>query len=133
MQTAALVIVVAAGTWLAGVGVLMVVRSAYCLRVFERMTANLEASNWRQNVIEQGLRILAGAALVVRAPASKLPIGLEIAGWLLVVSSVLILVAPLRWHGAYGRWWVDRIKPWLIRLLSPLPMLAGAGLIYAAI
>lgn len=97
------------------------------------MTANLEASNWRQNVIEQGLRILAGAALILRAPASKLPMVFEVAGWLLVASSVLILVAPLRWHGAYGRWWVGRIKPWLIRLLSPLPMAAGAGLIYTAL
>src|SRR5690606_2842495 len=98
-----------------------------------RMTSNLEASNWRLNIVEQGLRMLAGAALVVRAPDSKVPLVFEVAGWFLVASSVLILVAPIRWHGAYGRWWVGRIKPALVRLLSPLPVLAGGGLIYAAL
>jgi len=32
------------------------------------MTANLEASNWRLQITEQGSRIVAGAALVMRAP-----------------------------------------------------------------
>jgi len=42
------------------------------------------------------------------------------------------MVAPIRWHGAYGRWRVGRIAPLAVRVLSPLPMMAGAGLIYAA-
>ena len=133
MQSAALIIVIAAGLWLAGVGALMAFRPRYCLELFERMTANLEASNWRLNITEQGLRIVAGAALVVRAPASKLPMAFEVAGWILVASSVLILVVPVRWHGAYGRWWVGRIAPLAVRVLSPVPVLAGAGLIYAAL
>ncbi|MBV9268528.1 MAG: hypothetical protein JO061_20335, partial [Acidobacteriaceae bacterium] len=83
MQSAALIIVIAAGLWLAGVGALMAFRPRYCLELFERMTANLEASNWRLNITEQGLRIVAGAALVVRAPASKLPMAFEVAGWIL--------------------------------------------------
>ena len=133
MQPVALVIVIAAGTWLAGVGLLMLARPAFCLQLFERMTASLESSNWRLQVSEQGLRILAGAALVVRAPAAKLPLAFEIAGWALVASSVMVLLAPIRWHGAYGRWWTGRIRPWWIRCLSPVPLLAGAGLIYAAL
>jgi hypothetical protein len=132
LQSAALIIVIAAGLWLAGVGALMAFRPSYCLELFERMTANLEASNWRLNITEQGLRIAAGAALVMRAPASRLPMAFEVAGWILVASSVLILVVPVRWHGAYGRWWVGRIAPPAVRVLSPVPVLAGAGLIYAA-
>jgi hypothetical protein len=132
LQSAALIIVIAAGLWLAGVGALMALRPSYCLELFERMTANLEASNWRLNIIEQGLRIVAGAALVMRAPASRLPMAFEVAGWILVASSVVILVVPVRWHGAYGRWWVGRIAPLAVRVLSPVPVLVGAGLIYAA-
>lgn len=97
------------------------------------MAVNLEAGNWRLNLTEQGLRLLAGAALIVRAPASKLPALFEVAGWLVVVSSVLIIAAPIRWHGAYGTWWSKRLTPLVIRVLSPLPAVAGAGLIYAAI
>jgi hypothetical protein len=133
VQSAALIIVIAAGLWLAGVGALMAFRPGYGLELCERMTASLEASNWRVNVIEQGLRIIAGAALVIRAPASKFPMAFEVAGWILVATSVLIVAAPARWHGAYGRWWMGRLAPLALRVLSPVPVLAGAGLIYAAL
>jgi hypothetical protein len=133
LQTAALIVVIAAGLWLAGVGALMAFRPRYCLGLFERMTASLEASNWRLQITEQGARILVGAALVLRAPASKLPLAFEVAGWILVATSVLILVAPVRLHGAYGRWWVGRLAPLALRVLSPAPVLASAGLIYAAL
>jgi hypothetical protein len=76
---------------------------------------------------------LAGAALVVRAPASKLPHVFEVAGWVLVGISVLILLAPIRWHGSYGAFWIKRLTPGTIRLLSPVPAVVGAGLIYAAV
>jgi hypothetical protein len=133
VQTAALIIVITAGLWLVGVGALMAIRPGYCLRLLERMTANLEASDWRQNVTEQGLRIVAGVALVVRAPASKLPLAFEVAGWILAGTSVLIVISPARWHGAYGRWWMGRLAPLAVRLASPLPVAVGAGLIYAAL
>jgi hypothetical protein len=132
MQAIALILVAAAGLWLVGVAFLMVLRPRYCLQVFEKMSANLERSNARLQYTEQGLRVLAGVALIVRAPASKLPLVFEVAGWLLVATSLLIMVVPIRWHGAYGRWWVGRIPLLAIRVLSPVPMMAGAGLIYAA-
>jgi hypothetical protein len=132
MQVIALIVVAAAGLWLVGVAVMMALRPRYCLQLFEKMSANLERSNWRLQFTEQGLRVLAGVALIVRAPASKLPLVFEVAGWLLVATSLLIMVAPIRWHGAYGRWWAGRIAPLAIRVLSPVPMMAGAGLIYAA-
>lgn len=132
MQAIALIVVVAAGLWLVGVAFLMALRPRYCLHLFEKMSANLERSNWRLQFTEQGLRVLASVALIVRAPASKLPVIFEVAGWLLLATSLLIMVAPIRWHGAYGRWWVGRIAPLAIRVLSPVPMMAAAGLIYAA-
>ena len=133
MQAIALIILIAAGLWLAGVAVLMALRPRYCLHLFEKMSANLERSNWRLQFTEQALRILAGVALIVRAPASKLPLAFEIGGWLLVVSSVAIMIAPIRWHGAYGTWWVKRLNPWVIGVLSPVPAVLGAGMIYAAV
>jgi len=133
MQAIALTVVAAAGLWLVGVAFLMALRPRYCLHLFEKMSANLERSNWRLQFTEQGLRVLAGVALIVRAPASKLPLIFEVAGWLLVATSLLIMLVPVRWHGAYGRWWVGRIPPLAIRLLFPVPMMVGAGLIYAAL
>ena len=133
MQAFALVILIAAGLWLVGVAVLMALRPRYCLHLFEKMSANLGRSNWRLQFTEQALRVLAGVALIVRAPASKLPLAFEIAGWFVVVSSVAIMIAPIRWHGAYGTWWVKRLNPWVIGVLSPVPAVLGAGMIYAAV
>jgi hypothetical protein len=131
--TVALIVVAAASLWLVGLAFLMALRPRYCLHLCEKMKANLERSNWRLQFTEQGLRVLAGAALIVRAPASKLPLVFEVAGWILVGTSLLIMVAPIRWHGTYGGWWVTRVTPLVIRILSPVPAAVGAGLIYAAL
>ena len=133
MQTAAFIIVVAAGVWLIGVALLMAFLPSYCLHLFEKMSANLAAHNWRLNLMEQGLRILAGAAFIMHASASKLPLLFQVAGWMIVASSLMILVLPMKWHGAFGFWWHKRLTPLILRLLSPLPAAAGAGLLYAAL
>lgn len=133
LQAIALIVVAAAALWLVGVAFLMALRPNYCLHLFEKMSVNLEGSSWRLQFTEQGLRVLAGAALVLRAPASKLPLVFEVAGWLLVGTSLLVMVAPIRWHGAYGKWWVKRLTPLVIRILAPVPAAAGAALIYAAL
>ncbi len=132
MQTVALIVVLAAGLWLVGVAFLMALRPRYCLHLFGKMSASLQRLNWRLQITEQGLRILAGAALIVRAPMSKLPVAFEITGWLLVISSLLILAAPIGWHGAYGYWWFKRLRPWAIRLCFPFPAVVGAAIVYSA-
>jgi len=125
--------VTAAAVWLMTVGVLMAFRPRYCLHLFAKMSASLTAANWRVQLIEQGLRVLVGTAMIVRAPLSKLPVVLEVAGWLLVATSILIVVLPIRWHGKYGAFWVQRITPPAVRVLSPVPAVLGAGLTYLAI
>ena len=57
----------------------------------------------------------------------------EVAGWILVATSLLVMLAPVRWHGAYGSWWSKRLTPLVIRSLFPVPAAAGVGLIYAAL
>ena len=133
MQAIALIVVAAAGLWLVGVAFLMALRPGYCLHLFEKMSANLEPSNWRLQFTEQGLRVLVGVGLIVRAPASRVPPVFEVAGWVLVATSLLIMAAPIRWHGAYGKWLLKWLRPLMIRILSPVPAAAGAGLVYAAL
>jgi hypothetical protein len=133
LQAIALIVVIAAGLWFVGVAFLMALRPRYCLHLIEKMRVNLVRSNWRLQFTEQGLRVLAGVALIARAPASKLPLVFEVAGWILVATSLLIMVAPIRWHGVYGAWWVKWATPLVLRIFSPVPAAAGAGLIYAAL
>jgi hypothetical protein len=132
VQTIAFTVATASGLWLVAVSFLMALRPRYCLQLFEKMTSSLAASNWRLNLTEQGLRIVAGAALIVRSPLSTLPLAFEIAGWCLVISSLFILAAPIRWHASYGHWLSRWLTPLVIRVLSPVPAIVGAGIVYAA-
>lgn len=132
MQGIAFLIVAASGLWLIGVAALMALRPRYCLHLLGWMATRLAASDWRLNLIEQGLRLMAGAALIVRAPWSKLPWLFEVAGWLLVGTSILIVILPVRWHGAYGGWLLKWLTPRVVRALAPVSALMGGGLIYLA-
>jgi len=137
VQTLALLIVSAAGLWLVAVAVLMAVRPVYSLHLYDRMLANLEAGSHRQNLIEQGLRLLAGAALIVRSPASKLPMPFEIFGWLLVfalctLGEVVFTASPGKWLLGFviGTASAARAPMWRLLLrwcakYAPVPLVAA--------
>lgn len=128
MQEASLLIVFAFGLWLLGVGVFMALRPERSLQLLGMM-----AATQRINLTEQSLRILAGAALVIRSGSSKLPDFFEIGGWFMIVSSVVLVVMPLRWHRNYAIWWSRNLSATAVRALAPLPIVAGPGLVYAAL
>jgi hypothetical protein len=123
-----LLFVVAAGLWLIGVDGFMALRPQSALRML-----SLTASSRMVNNVEQGLRFLAGLNLVLRSPASKLPQALEGAGWFVILSSLLLLVLPLRWHSAYPLWWERRLSPLAVRAIATASALSGLGFIYAAL
>jgi hypothetical protein len=125
-QIAFVVLVLAAG-WLIGVGGLAIARPERA-RDMLRQTA----ATRRINLTEQGLRLLAGIALIVRAPYSKLPMFFEIGGGFVVASSILLLILPLRWHAGYAIWWAERVHAFAVRAVGFLSIIGGAGLIYAA-
>lgn len=118
----------AAGLWLISVGALMAFLPDTALGVLR-----LTASTRTINNSEQGLRLIAGLAFLFRSPASKLPQVFEIVGWFIILSSLVLLVLPLRWHSAYAVWWADRFNPAAVRFVAPMSALAGIGLIYAAV
>jgi hypothetical protein len=128
MQTVAIAILVAASLWLVAVAVLMAAFPALCLELMSRM-----ATTHRINLTEQGLRMTFGLALIVRAAESRLPWLFEVGGWFIAVTSVLIMILPLRWHRAYAVWWVRKLTPVTVRALSPVSFVMGGGLAYATI
>jgi hypothetical protein len=117
----------AAGLWLIATGAFMALRPERALRVL-----SLTASTRMINNVEQGLRLSAGLALLLRAPAAKLPQTFEVAGCFIVLSSLVLLVIPLRWHAAYACWWADRLAPTVVRAVAPFSALAGLTLLYVA-
>jgi hypothetical protein len=108
MQTVALVILSAAGVWLAAVGLMMASKPGYALHVL-----SLTASSQRVNIAEQVPRLLAGAAMVIRSEVSKIPQLFETVGLFVIASSLVLLLIPLRWHSGYAIWWSKRLNHWL--------------------
>ena len=133
MQAVSLAIIMIGGLWLIAVGLLMAARPAYCSRLLASLSATVGSAEWRVDLVEQAIRIVVGTALILRSASSKMPLLLSVFGWMLVVSSLIILALPVRWHGAFGTWWSRKLTPSRIRMLCIVPLIAAPGLIYIAL
>ena len=133
MQFTSLAVIIVGGVWLIGIALLMATRPSYCLQILAVMGAKLEGGDWQLHFTEQALRLVAGAALILRSPFSKMPLVLWVFGWMIVISSIIIIASPVRWHGAFATWWSQRLTQSIIRALSPVSLLLGVGLMYLAI
>jgi hypothetical protein len=71
------------------------------------------ASSARTHYVEQVLRLLMGAALVVLSPAMWQPNVFWLVGWAIVISSVALMCVPWQWHHRFA----ERVGPMLIRHL----------------
>ena len=72
------------------------------------------ASSARTHYAEQVVRVLVGAALVVRSPLMWQPNAFRLVGWAIVVSSAVLLCVPWQWHRRLG----ERVRPLLVRYLG---------------
>lgn len=80
------------------------------------------ASSARAHYTEQGLRVLVGAALVNFASSMWYPELFRLFGWLIVVTSVGLLLIPWRWHHKLGTW----VMPLVIRHMRLFALGASA-------
>jgi hypothetical protein len=72
------------------------------------------ASSARTHYVEQVLRILIGAALVVLSSTMWQPNMFWLLGWAIVVSSAALICVPWQWHDRLG----ERLRPMLVRHLK---------------
>lgn len=61
-----------------------------------------------KHVAELLLRFVVGAALVIHAPRMLLPGAFNFFGWVLVVTTVGLLLVPWRWHRRFAQQAVPR-------------------------
>ena len=118
-------LVVVAGVWLIGLGVFMLVRPRQALVALSRMGGSPSV-----HIGEMAVRILVGAAMVLAAAGSRYPLAVMVIGGFLIVSAVILLVLPRRWHAAYSTWWASRIPVPAVRLIAPLSWVMGGALIW---
>jgi hypothetical protein len=92
------------------------------------------ANSARTHYIEQVVRLLIGAALVVLSPTMWQPRMFWFFGWAIVVSSAVLLCIPWQWHHRLGE--RLRLLPLLVRHLRLYAVGAfalGALLLYGIV
>jgi len=60
------------------------------------------ASSARAHYTEQGLRLAVGVAIVNLASSMRYPELFRLFGWLIVVTTVVLLLMPWQWHQKFG-------------------------------
>jgi hypothetical protein len=100
------IVVITFGIFLIGLSGLAFAQTVLAERFFMSF-----ASSARAHYMEQAFRLLIGAALIVLSPAMSQGSVFRVIGWVLVISSVALILLPWRWHQRFAR----RVLPTLIR------------------
>ena len=109
LDVPAFVIVLSAGLYLAGLGVLSIAdarRAALFLGSF--------AGSARAHYLELVIRLIVGLAFIRLAPEMPFATGFSAFGWLLVVTTLCLFAVPWRWHHKFAQ----RSVPHAVRYLK---------------
>lgn len=125
IETLALAIVVLAALFLLGLAAASFFAPSHAARFLGGF-----ASSARAHVLEMAMRLIAGCAFVAYAPRMLYPGAFLLFGWVLVVSSLVLLLLPWRWHHRLARSVVPPIihRVWLFGIIS-LPL--GGVILFA--
>jgi len=83
------------------------------------------------NYAEISIRMIPAAALVLYAEYSKYPVLFTIAGWFMLVTSLVLFLVPRQVHHNFSLRCADVLKPFYFRLIAPLAFAFGSLLLYA--
>lgn len=125
MATFAGVLVAAAGVYCVALGALSIARPEHAARFLLGFVGSP-----LKHYAELALRLMGGWAFVTHAPRMALPEIFSGFGWVLLVTTALLLVTPWRWHRAIAQRSVPMVIPH-IRLLGVASFLIGACMLLA--
>ncbi len=93
------IIVLLAGLYLIGL-------AAVALIAPERAKSFLSsfAGSAYAHYVELGLRLVTGAAFVIYSPDMKFSVIFLVFGWVLIVTTIVLIVLPWRWHHRFASW-----------------------------
>lgn len=99
LAPAAAVVVLFAALYMLGLATLLLARPALASRFLGRFGSTLSA-----HLIELLVRAVVAIALLLHAPRMLLSDLFTAFGWLLLVTTAVLLVLPWRWHQTFARW-----------------------------
>ena len=106
MSLLAGIVVIAFGLFLIGLSGIIFAKPGLAERFFMSF-----ASSARAHYIEQVVRLLIGASLVVLSPAMWQAKIFRVIGWAVVISSAGLILLPWRWHHRFAQ----RVLPTVVR------------------
>ena len=120
------IIVVTFGLCLIGFAVLVVVK-----RLSAESFLKLFASSVKSHYTEQILRLIVGIAILIFSPSMWYSDLFKIFGWIIVITTVGLLVMPWRWHQRFA----EKVIPLVIRFIAMYGVASfvlGAFILYSA-
>jgi hypothetical protein len=123
----ALIVVCLAGAYLVALGLAALFRRTLA----ENFLSGFATSSLL-HFVEISIRIIVGAALVLAAPRLFPTILFTIVGWILVVTSVVMLFVPWELHRRFAAQSVPRALPFL-SLIGVVSLVAGGALMWLAL
>lgn len=66
------------------------------------------ASTRSLHYLELAMRLLAGGALVIRSPLMAASSLIEVIGWVLIITTCVMLLVPWKWHQQFAAWSVPQ-------------------------
>ena len=128
MEVVAKYIVILFGTFLIGVGLLMLLKPIKA-RTYLRQAGSTDLINYTEITI----RVIPAAGLVLYSEYSKFPEVFRYFGWFMIATSLALYFVPRRLHHRYAVLCADILSPGLIRITSPFSILFGTALIYSVL
>ena len=125
MTIVAKYIVIFFGIFLIRVGFIMLLKPEKA-REYLRLAGSTNLINYS----EITLRMIPAAGLILYSEYSKFPEILKYLGWFMIITSLVLYFVPRRIHHRYALMCADILTLQLIRVISPLSMLFGMGIIY---
>jgi len=111
--------------WLIVAAVIMALWPQQCL-AFLRKMGSTPAIHFGEHI----LRGLAGACLIGIAVQTPYPKAFMIVGGFILATSIIIGLAPRRWHHRYAVYWADKVSSLALRLMAPVPLAVGLYLMW---
>ena len=111
-----------------GLSFLILLKPRMMLRALRKM-----GSTTLINYTELSLRFAVGLGVVGLAPFTSYTKLMQLCGVFLIITAIILMLIPRRWHHGYAVWWADKLKPWQIQMATPLSFAVGAAAIGIAI
>ncbi len=90
------------------------------------------AATARTHYLELGIRLVAGAALVIAAGSMPFPMPILVFGWVLILTALVLATMPWRWHQSFAKRSVPKALGYL-PFIGICSLAAGVAILASAI